>query len=73
MIDLDLEKLDKEALINNWQRHRMWCLEQAMKLNPLHAEQVIEMADALSGYILRPIPAPTTSAAASKSPEREGS
>jgi hypothetical protein len=53
MVDMaDLEKLEQEELISRWQKHRMFCLELAVKFGATYTEQAIEMAEEFSKYIL---------------------
>jgi|HubBroStandDraft_6_1064221.scaffolds.fasta_scaffold214294_2 hypothetical protein len=46
-----LAELEKDELVARWQRHRMSCLKLAIKLDAA-PEHAIEMAEAISVYIL---------------------
>ena len=52
-LDARLKALEAEALVHDWQRHRMVCLEMAIKIGVQTAEQAIDLAEKLSVYILK--------------------
>lgn len=51
-IDARFDKLERENLAHDWQRHRMFCLKLAARLGAHSPEEAIEMAEKLSPYIL---------------------
>jgi hypothetical protein len=51
-LDARLKAIEAEMLVHDWQRHRMVCLEMAIKIGVQTAEQTIDLAEKLSAYIL---------------------
>jgi hypothetical protein len=51
-LDEKIAQLEREELSSRWQRHRMFCLKLAAKLGATTPEEAVEMAEALSTYIL---------------------
>lgn len=48
-----LKELEKHDLAANWQKHRMFCLELAIKLGASTVEQAIDFAERFGIYILK--------------------
>jgi hypothetical protein len=47
-----LELIEQDDLVARWQRHRQLCLDLAIRIGVKTPEQAINVAEALSAYIL---------------------